>query len=135
MVVDASVLIAWLLNEPHLSLDDAIYSQMAERTINVPAHWPAEVGNALAVNMRRGRIRMDQFHAIEQRIACLDVVVAPALSVDRIGSLVRFAANHGLTAYDAAYVLLARDTANTLTTVDDEMRAVAHRLNVPLLPV
>ena len=102
MVIDASVMIAWVLNEPHLSLSDDIYGMMAERTINVPAHWPVEVGNALAVNQRKGRIPPEEVEAIAQRIAHLDLVVAPAPAHDRIGSIVEFAVSHGLTGYDAA---------------------------------
>ena len=134
MVVDASVMIAWLLNEPHLSLDDDIYGLLAEQTVNVPAHWPVEVCNALAVNVRRGRIRRDEIGDILEQLAHLDVVIAPPASLDGIGELTRFAITQELTVYDAAYVLLARDVGDTLATVDNDMRAVAQRFNIPLLP-
>lgn len=134
MVVDASVMIAWLLNEQHLSLGDEIYLLMAERTISVPAHWPTEVGNALAINLRRGRLQPADLSAIDQRLGTLDVVVEPPPAVDLIKTMVTFAAQYGLSVYDAAYVMLARNTGLVLTTVDTDMRAAAQRLNIALLP-
>jgi predicted nucleic acid-binding protein len=134
IVIDASVMIAWLINEPHLALSEDIYQLLAEEPIRVPAHWPVEVGNALSVNMRRGRITPDRLSAITGRLAHLDIVVEPAGTPDTIVPLIRFAADNGLTCYDAAYVLLARNAEGALATVDTDMRRAAQRLAIPLLP-
>ena len=134
MVLDASVMIAWLINEPHLALGDDIYQLLAERTIHVPAHWPAEIANAMAVNIRKGRIRLADFAAIDQRLCKLDVIVEPAPTLERIKLLVQFATEYRLTAYDAAYVLLAHNSGVTLATIDGEMRKAAQQLSIPLLP-
>jgi predicted nucleic acid-binding protein len=134
MVVDASVMIAWLINEPHLSLDDSIFQLLAERTINVPPHWPAEIANALVVNIRRGRIQQVHLDAFDQRLGSLDLVIHGSPTFDQIKKLVQFAGEQGLTAYDAAYVRLALHCNVTLVTLDSDMRAAAQRLNIPLLP-
>ena len=120
-------------NEQHLSLGDEIYLLMAERTISVPAHWPAEIGNA-AVNLRRGRLQSAQLIAIDQRLGTLDVVVEPPPAIDHIKSMVTFAAEHGLTVYDAAYVMLAQTPVSLLQQSTPICAIVAQRLNVALLP-
>ena len=134
MVLDASVMIAWLLNEQHLRLGDDIYEMLAEQSISVPAHWPTEVGNALAVNLRRGRLKWSQLDAIDERLCTLDIVVAQPPATEHIRTMVQFAATHGLTVHDAAYLILAREAARVLVTVDADMRQAAQGLNIPLLP-
>lgn len=134
IVVDASVMVAWLMNEPHMSLNDDIYDLLATERIIVPAHWPAEISNAMVVNIRRGRLSLDDQSAMLRRIATLDLDVQPHADSAAIDRTVRFAIQEGLTAYDAVYVMLARDTGSSLATVDREMRTSARRLDVALLP-
>jgi predicted nucleic acid-binding protein len=134
IVVDASVMVAWLLNEPHLSLGDEVYGLLATERIFVPAHWPAEIGNAMVMSIRRGRMSVADQSSMMRRLSTLDLVVQPHAEPAAIDRLVQLAVQEGLTAYDAAYVALARDTGSALATIDREMRASAKRLGVVLLP-
>lgn len=134
IVVDASVMIAWLINEPHLSLNDDIYRLLGTESIVVPAHWPAEIGNALLVNARRGRIPLARLDDMIQQIHMLDITVETPSLIESVDAVIQFATKEKLTAYDAAYVILARKANATLLTVDKEMRDAARRTEIPVLP-
>jgi predicted nucleic acid-binding protein len=134
IVVDASVMVAWLINEPHASLSDDVFGLLATETILIPGHWPAEIGNALVVNIRRGRIAPEQLVAIVERLRKLDIELASTAPVDAVSGPLELGTREGLTAYDAAYVLLAQQARATLITVDNEMRQSAQRLRIPILP-
>ena len=134
IVADTSLMISWLLNETDVVVAEDVYNLLAEETLLVPAHWPVEIGNALAVNVRRGRIPPELLNAIQERLNKLVVVVEDSVSPADIASLVGFAGDHNLTAYDACYVQLAAETHAPLATLDRQMRSAARRLNINLLP-
>lgn len=134
IVLDASVMLAWLFREPALASRPQIQTLLAQETLIVPAHWPAEIGNALVVNARRGRIaKSDLANMIESLQAFAVSPQAPPES-EYFEPLLRFAQMHQLTFYDALYVQLALETESTLATLDDDMRKAARQLGLNLLP-
>lgn len=56
LVVDASVVLAIVLEEDRRNEALAILRPVASTGFAVPAHWPLEVGNTLMLVERRGRI-------------------------------------------------------------------------------
>ena len=134
IVADTSLMISWLLNETDVVVAEDVYNLLAEETLLVPAHWPVEIGNALGVNVRRGRIPPELLNAIQERLNKLVVVVERSVSPADIVSLVSFAGDQNLTAYDACYVQLAAETHAPLATLDRQMRTAARKLNINLLP-
>ena len=134
IVIDASLAIAWLLQEPELMAAPDVYETLPEQTIVVPSHWPIEVASALQVNVRRGRISLDTFDEITARLALLQPTVDVAIPLDEVDVLTRFALDQKLTVYDAAYIQLAARYDAALATLDGAMRASGRRLNLPLLP-
>ena len=134
IVADTSLMISWLLNETDVVVAEDVYNLLAEETLLVPAHWPVEIGNALGVNVRRGRIPPRLLNAIQERLNKLVVVVEGSISPADIVSLVGFAGDQNLTAYDACYVQLAAENRAPLATLDRQMRTAARRLNINLLP-
>ena len=134
IVADTSLMISWLLNETDVVVAEDVYNLLAEETLLVPAHWPVEIGNALGVNVRRGRIPPRLLNAIQERLNKLVVVVEGSISPADIVSLVGFAVDQNLTAYDACYVQLAAENRAPLATLDRQMRTAARRLNINLLP-
>lgn len=88
----------------------------------VPTLWRYEMANGLRQAERRGRIEPDD------AVAMLDILVdLPIEEVDTsaASSLIDAARIHDLTAYDAAYLLLAQRLALPLATRDDRLRAAA----------
>jgi predicted nucleic acid-binding protein len=90
--------------------------------LHVPSLWPWEMMNAVAVAVRRGRITADRTVHFFAQIATFDFRIAPAPSVSDFARLSILASRHQLTAYDTAYLDLARRLALPLATLDEDLR-------------
>jgi predicted nucleic acid-binding protein len=134
IVLDASMVSAWLFGEPSVAGDTGLDNLLLDAPLAVPSHWPVEVSNVLTKHLRAGRLSIVDFHAIMDRLDLLTVRVQPAIDLDEIGPLAQFAMTHQLTAYDASYVQLAFHSGAPLATLDRAMRRAAVVLNIPLLP-
>jgi predicted nucleic acid-binding protein len=88
----------------------------------------------LTSNVRRGRLSQADVGAILEQIDPYDVALAKPATVSELSDLVAFAAEHQLSAYDAAYILLALSLGAKLATLDNAMRRAAARLGVEVLP-
>jgi predicted nucleic acid-binding protein len=73
-----------------------------------------EIGNAIGV--KRGNAR-EAINVIRLLLACCRDRVVPA-DAELAGSALEIASEHGLTAYDAAYVAAARRNGWTLVSAD-----------------
>lgn len=132
--VDASLFVAWLLDEPDFVPAGDIFDRLSTETVFVPAHWPVEVGNALRKAVRARRLGADEIGPVTERMAALSVVVAAPIAKAGIGPLVEFALAERLSVYDAAYVRLAAAHGLPLATFDTAMRTTARALNIAVLP-
>jgi predicted nucleic acid-binding protein len=121
-VLDASVVLTWCFPD-----ENAIAAQhvadMFKRgdTAVAPSFWPHEVLNALLVGEKRKRISRELVGSFLDDLATLPIVLEqfPAGVVfDRIQHLSR---EHGLTAYDAAYLDLALSSGLPLATLDKDL--------------
>lgn len=125
---------AWLLNESALIADADITEILADRLIFVPSHWPIEVSNALRTSLRSGRLGPADFNAIVDRLDRFRISVEPSMHLDEIMPLAQFAADHGLTTCDAAYVQLAVSRRFLLASLDQAMRRAAIGLGAVVVP-
>jgi predicted nucleic acid-binding protein len=133
-VLDSSVTLAWLLPDEGSEAIDALADRLEQDYALVPAIWGLEVGNALLVAQRRGRIKDAELDRLVTALESLPIdidqqVVGPALL-----GIVRLARTLGLTTYDAGYVELAQRLALPLATLDTRLRAACSRLGVAVLP-
>lgn len=133
IVLDASVVIGWLLNEKRFASDD-LFDTLPELPTRAPAHWSVEIANALRSSLKSGRLSAADFIRIIDEIDQFNVTIEAASDPDEIGPIADFASTHDLTAYDATYVQLALQYGAILVTHDLAMRRAAQRLNIPLLP-
>ena len=130
MVVDASVVLRWLLEsdpDPHAS---QVMESLDERFALVPVLWHFEVANGLRNAVRVGIHTPETITEFADRLELLDIrtdAVAPQLR--RLGNE---AVVSGLTAYDVSYLLLARDRGLPLATFDGELAAAAKTSGVEL---
>jgi predicted nucleic acid-binding protein len=99
----------------------------------VPAHWPAEVANAVLMSVRRGRISSDKAARFFEDLRALPIRVDPHSSESTFGRVFALAVQHRVTIYDAAYLELAIRLGLPLVTLDDELRNAAMAAGVPLL--
>jgi predicted nucleic acid-binding protein len=134
IVVDASLVVSWLLGEKRDSGADHLFDAIPDGEAIAPAHWPIEIANALRSPALSGRLSPADFLDIMDDLDKLNVDIEPAIHLGDLVPLAQFAVAHGLTAYDAAYVQLAFQRKAILATLDDAMRRVAQRLDIALLP-
>jgi len=133
-VVDASVVLTWCFPDEKAELANRI-AHMFKRgdSAITPSFWPHEVLNALLVGEKRKRISADLIKTFLTDLAALPIVLQglPAETVfDRIQSLSR---EHGLTAYDAAYLDLAKDSSLPLATLDEDLIRACGKAGVELV--
>jgi len=132
IVIDASATIALLLNENDaLSIGDHLY-RLSEEQLIAPSHWPAEVGNSLVINVRRGRLDASEIDEMTERLDRFGIQPDSAPSFEEIAAIAHRATSSGLTYYDAAYVHTAQTRQAMLLTLDQKMRRAATELNIPL---
>lgn len=125
-VLDCSVTAAWLFEDEVSPYAEAVLDRLAAgaRALT-PFIWPLEVGNVLLVGERRGRVTETQTTAFWEILKAIPVAVddrAPMASADGIIALGR---EHGLSAYDAAYLELAVRNAVPIATLDNRLADAA----------
>jgi len=134
IVVDASLMVAWLLQEDDVLIVPEVCQSLPEQDIFVPSHWPIEVANALLTNVRRRRITIDKVDSILDALGIFRIMIDTPITIDQMSDLTHFAASQKLTVYDASYVHLAFEENAPLATLDQDMRQAARQLNIALVP-
>jgi predicted nucleic acid-binding protein len=133
-VLDASVTLAWLLPDETSKMADELIGRLDKATAFVPAVWPLEIGNVLIIATRRGRMAQQEAHRLLDTLQILPVEVDQAPPGRMIERVIDMANEHGLTAYDAAYLELAERHDLPLATLDKRLAAAAKAQHVRLLP-
>jgi len=128
-VVDASIAAAWLLPEKDSEAAEAVIAALSQRS-PVPSLFWHEARNILVMAERRGRIVAGEAAQAMGRLRRLPLEDTGAGSD---GVVIALATAHGLTAYDAAYLALARERGLPLATLDQKLAGAARREGVPLL--
>ena len=125
LIIDASIALAVMLPDEADEVAKAAMDAVGARGALAPAHWPLEVANGLLIAERRGRITADI-----RRKSLEDAALLPVGLDEHTQSMIwtaasDLAAKHRLSAYDAAYVELARRVRLPLSTLDRNMKAAA----------
>jgi predicted nucleic acid-binding protein len=134
IVLDASLLIAWLLEEDAAASAPALADILQNETLVVPAHWPADIGNALLTSLRHGKLPSNRLEMMLDDCAAFEISIEPPTPVEKVSALTRLAAAQNLTFYEAAYIQLALERAIPLGTLDQDMRSAAARLGIRVFP-
>lgn len=132
LVLDASVVIAWLLGETQQA-EDCIRQSQREGAL-APSFWPYEIANAIAMAARRKRIKPADRAGLLRLMSELDIEYEWPRSLAELSEIDAINRKHGLTAYDAAYLLLAQRRDAVLASLDGDLRAAAKKERVALLP-
>ncbi len=121
-VLDASVVLTWCFPDENSQLAQRVADRFKQGdTAMAPSFWPHEVLNALLAGERRKRISAEVIGSFLDDLAALPVTleqIPAGIVFDRIHTLSR---QHGLTAYDAAYLDLARENRLALATLDEAL--------------
>jgi predicted nucleic acid-binding protein len=132
LVLDASVNLAWVFEDEAGPYADTVLEALAEVEALVPAIWPLEVGNALLVAERRGRLNQADTSLFLALLGQLPITVEPQRPEQVLGEILALAREQGLSTYDAAYLHLAMRQGLPLATADKSLRQAAARIGVPV---
>jgi len=132
LVVDASVTAAWCFKDESSAYTDAVLDVVTNDGARVPALWPFEMANVLAMAERRGWITTELSERFLDALRALPIEVESREPWMDPRTLAASARAHALTAYDASYLDLAIRSDLPLATRDRELRAAAERARAPL---
>ena len=127
-VLDASAAIEAVADDEVGPVGAAVLDRLRQDRAIVPAIWGAEVANAVRNGWHAGRLSEQAARQIVDDLAVAPVDCAPPGELR--WSVIEAARVTGLTAYDAAYLVLAVETGLELATCDQELRAAAERAGV-----
>lgn len=128
MVFDASVALAWLLEEEDRPLD---LGGLEDDDAVVPQIWQTETRNGLLLAERRGRVTLDEMYRRLESLLDLPISTDDAPDYRAAFQLAR---THGLTMYDAMYLELALRDGASLATLDRALRRAATAEGVGVFP-
>ena len=133
-VLDASVVLTWCFPDENAALARHVAGMFKQgNTAMAPSFWTHEVLNALLVGEKRKRISRELVGAFLDDLAALPIVLeqfSAEIVFDRIQKLSR---EHGLNAYDAAYLDLALDSGLPLATLDEDLVRACKKARVRLV--
>lgn len=134
IVVDASVALTWVFDDEQSPETDALFDHMENTgsAVAVPSLWLLEVGNALLVAERRGRLTRSDGERALILLSSLPLTMHP-MQPGQLQSVLNFAREHQLSVYDAAYLALAVEGGFSLATLDGRLRAAAKAVGVGVL--
>lgn len=131
LVLDVSVALGWCFEDEITSASMDLLTDLWTHDIVVPALWHTELANALVMGERRHRIDAVAIASFLGLMRDLRIETDVGANVD---SVIETARRFGLTAYDAAYLALARHRSIPLATHDAALRRAAGEAGITLLP-
>ena len=126
IVADASAFLAVVLNE---AARDSIIRNTTGRGIVAPEILPYEVGNALVVVRKKGRLTEREVLLAFDSAQQIPVTLLPVT----IPSAVKLAMQFGIYAYDAYYLQCCIENRLPLLSLDVRMCEVAKRLRIQIV--
>lgn len=133
-VLDASVVLAWCFPDENASLAQHI-ADMFKRgaTALAPSFWPHKVLNALLAGERRRHISKGLVQNFLDDLVRLPVTLDEITAGGMFSRIPSLSRDHGLTAYDAAYLDLALIRELPLASLDDDLIRACKRAGVGLV--
>lgn len=125
-VLDVSACMPWCCEDEATAASEQLLQRAALRhPLYVPSLWPWEMMNAVAVAVRRKRIKPEQSVSFLSLLSNFDFHIAAGPDITDLPRLSALASRYQLTAYDTAYLDLAKRRALPLATLDDDLRKAA----------
>jgi predicted nucleic acid-binding protein len=131
IVIDTSLTMAWCFEDEATDDTDAILDRLLQDEAIVPCLWEFEMTNVLLVAERRARITEAQAARFLDLLTQLPIRID--VSPTDVTALLAAGRRHGLSAYDAAYLVLAERLAAPLATLDDVLATAGRNAGVDLL--
>ena len=133
-VLDASVVLTWCFPDENAALAQHVAAMFKQgHTAVAPSFWPHEVLNALLAGEKRKRISKELVRSFLDDLATLPIVLERFPAGVVFSRIQRLSREHGLTAYDAAYLDLALDSGLPLATLDEDLARASKKARVRLV--
>lgn len=132
-VLDASVTLGWLFEDEATPQLLELLESLTTGAAWVPVHWSLEVANAVQVAQRCGRLTRSPTELLGP-LAKLRIRMDSESFTRAHDATLELAGKHGLTAYDAAYLELAKRRGLPLATADKGLRRAAEKAAIQVLP-
>jgi predicted nucleic acid-binding protein len=132
-VLDASVALAWCLDDETSRSADRALDRLATDEAVVPAIWPLEVANGLRGAERRGRISVADSARVRQLLLSLPIRIESVDLATALTEVADLARSLDLSAYDAAYLALAARRGLPMATADERLAQACTQAGVELV--
>jgi predicted nucleic acid-binding protein len=132
-VLDTSVAVVWCFEDETTPYAERSLDALASGEALVPFLWPLEVGNVLLTAERHKRITRAKATRFLRLLMDLPITVDTEGIAKAFTEVLAVAHEHGLSAYDAAYLELALRQGLPLATLDTGLRRAARQAGVQLL--
>ena len=133
-VLDASVALAWLIARPVAPYAVRIqHLLLSGSRALVPSVWPLEIASGFVTAERRGMLTHSDTVQLLQNLDVALQSVDVRLEAISMRRLIATARAARLTAYDAAYLDLARDQQLPIATLDRSLAQAANQAGIPLV--
>ncbi len=129
-VLDASVTVAWLLDDEGGGRANAVLTRLETEAVLVPWHWHLDVRSALLGAERRRRIGADE---VDERLRALAELSVGTDTEPRVVTAFALARRHGLSIYGAVYLELAERSDAPLATLDQALSRAATATGLALI--
>lgn len=128
-VIDCSAVLALLLDEDEGNAIESLVREVIAggQSLVVPALFWFEAANALAMGLRRGRLKPEEVRVAEAALSQLPFLTEPPPDSAARQRIRELALAHGLSAYDAAYVECAERLGCGLKTLDRDLLALRRK--------
>ena len=133
-VLDASVVLTWCFSDENSDFARRVAEMLGRGdSALAPAFWAHEVLNALLVGEKRKRISRELIHSFLADLETMPIEMRSVSTNDVFGPIQELSRNHGLTAYDAAYLHLAEVSGLPLATLDGDLVAACKQSGIELV--
>ena len=131
VVIDTSVTMAWCFEDETNPAAEEVLDRLRDDNAVVPALWQLEVANVLLVAERRGRVSEAQAERFVGLLEQLPIRVdTEGIDLTRLLGVGR---RHGLSAYDACYLVLAERLGVALATLDGGLATAGRAAGVVII--
>jgi predicted nucleic acid-binding protein len=131
-VLDGSITVSWAFEDETDAYAETVGDALPDARAFVPSLWPLEVGNALLVGERRGRITEAQISQFLALLQTQPIILDEETAARAWNDSMHLARTHRLSVYDASYLELAIRRGLPLATLDAQLHAAAANLGVAI---
>ena len=134
-VVDASLTLSWCFADEATPYSRAVLAALETTYAVVPALWPFEIANVLALAERKQRITQEGITEYLEKLRRLPIQIERREALWLWQAILPLVREHRLSGYDAAYLELAKRERMRLATLDHDLQQASRVVGVQALEV